>query len=126
MTDIITQTTPARNILNMLAMTCHEMSKSKGFWEGVDDLPEEIKTQVMGNKISLMHSELSEALEALRMKDFPQSKKIPEHSLLAEEFADAIIRILDFCGKYGIDIGGATISKILYNSDRPHMHGKKF
>jgi NTP pyrophosphatase (non-canonical NTP hydrolase) len=72
----------------------------------------------------LMHSEISEAVEALRDGN-PESVKIPGHSHVAEELADVIIRVLDYCGKHEIDIGRAILAKHRYNIDRPYRHGGK-
>lgn len=41
------------------------------------------------------------------------------------EAADIIIRVLDMCAAYGIDIEAAIAMKMEYNSTRPYMHGKK-
>lgn len=43
-----------------------------------------------------------------------------------DELADAVIRILDTCGKRGIDIHRHVQYKLLYNRTRAHKHGKKF
>ena len=40
--------------------------------------------------------------------------------------ADAIIRILDYCGEYKLNIAGALAAKMEYNLQRPHKHGKNF
>lgn len=44
---------------------------------------------------------------------------------VAIELADAIIRILDYCGKAGIDIEEAIAIKHEYNKTRPYRHGGK-
>lgn len=44
---------------------------------------------------------------------------------IATEFADCIIRILDYCGHEGIDIGEAIKIKHEYNKTRPYRHGGK-
>ena len=51
-----------------------------------------------------------------------QSKK-PEG--IAVELADCIIRILDYCGKVGIDIEDVIRRKHEYNKTRPYRHGGK-
>lgn len=41
------------------------------------------------------------------------------------ELADCIIRILDWCGKEGIDIEQIILTKHEYNKTRPYRHGGK-
>jgi NTP pyrophosphatase (non-canonical NTP hydrolase) len=80
-----------------------------------------------GDIISLIHSELSEALEDYRdnvgiTKVYFEGEKpcgIPI------EFADVIIRIFDACGKYEIDLEEALKLKMEYNKTRPYRHGGK-
>lgn len=44
---------------------------------------------------------------------------------MAVEMADCIIRILDWCGKEGIDIDDVIAEKMAYNKTRPYRHGGK-
>lgn len=44
---------------------------------------------------------------------------------IAVEMADCIIRILDWCGKEGIDIDQIISMKHEYNKSRPYRHGGK-
>jgi len=101
--------------LNFLTYIIHENVKAKGFWKVVND----------GEKIALMHSELSEALEALREGN-PKDLKLPKFDNLDIELADTIIRILDYCGHKGINIGEAVFAKIEYNETRQYKHAKEF
>lgn len=69
-----------------------------------------------GEVVALMHSELSEALEADRkglMDD-----KLPHRDGREVEFADCIIRILDTAEVLGLDVAGALIEKNRFNQQR--------
>lgn len=105
--------------INSLCKECHDTSISKGWWEeGVD--------RNDGELIALMHSELSEALEALRHGN-PKDDHLPEIDQIDAEMADTLIRIFDFCGARNINLGRALVLKMAYNKTRPHKHGgKKF
>lgn len=73
-------------------------------------------TRNFGEVVALMHSELSEALEADRkglMDD-----KLPRRSGVEVEFADCILRILDTAAALGLDVAGAVIEKNRYNRQR--------
>lgn len=78
-----------------------------------------------GSKIALMHSELSEALEADR-KDIQSDDKIPEFTGVEAELADTVIRILDFAGRHNLRLGEAITAKMLFNLTRPPKHGKAY
>lgn len=69
-----------------------------------------------GEVVALMHSELSEALEAHRKN--LMDDKLPDRSGIEVEFADCIIRILDTAAAMGLDVPGAIIAKNRYNRTR--------
>lgn len=79
-----------------------------------------------GERIALMHSELSEALEGMRHGN-PPSDKIGDKgfSQVEEELADCVIRILDYAAANKLNIAGAILAKHTYNIARPHKHGGK-
>jgi len=76
--------------------------------------------------ISLLHSEVSEAYEAYRDNEellwFQPSGK-PEG--IASELADVLIRLLDTCGRLGIDLEDVVDKKLAYNVTRGYRHGNK-
>jgi NTP pyrophosphatase (non-canonical NTP hydrolase) len=43
-----------------------------------------------------------------------------------EEIADAIIRLCDIAGIYGIDLDWHVKAKMAYNETRPRLHGKSY
>lgn len=99
-----------------IAFRVHQMAVEKGWWES---------DRNDGEMLALMHSELSEGLEALR-KDL-QSDHIPEFKGIEEELADVIIRIMDFAFARKLHLSEAILAKIAFNATRPHRHGgKKF
>lgn len=69
-----------------------------------------------GTFLMLMVSELSEAMEGER-KDL-MDDKLPHRKMAEVELADAVIRIADYCGKYGYDLEGAILEKMAYNRIR--------
>lgn len=66
--------------------------------------------------LALIHSEVSEALEAFRAGDATN---------FAEEMGDALIRILDSMTGLGIDIDVVVRSKLEKNRGRGYRHGGK-
>lgn len=97
----------------------YETAQAKGWYE--NGSPNE------GERIALMHSELSEALEAIRKDPDKPSEHIPCFTGLEEELADVVIRIMDFAQHKNLQVAQAILAKAAYNRTRPHKHGgKKF
>jgi NTP pyrophosphatase (non-canonical NTP hydrolase) len=94
-------------MINNLCKEAYLIAKSKG-WH---DEPRE-----MGTTLALIHSEVSEALEAERKGNAEN---------FAEELADVCIRVFDLCGSKGIDLETAISKKMEYNKTRSYKHGGK-
>ena len=96
----------------------HESARQKGFWDG------EYTNDKIGNKLALVHSEVTEVLEAIR------KSKGSEH--IVEEIADIIIRILDVYAAMRNEeqvlhsLDEILEKKININKERPRLHGNLF
>lgn len=92
--------------LNMLQKEIYKIAKDHGWHEGLLYFPV---------AIAMLHSELSEALEADR-KQLGKDK-------VAEELADVFIRLLDTCETLGINLIEAVYAKNNVNRTRAYRHG---
>jgi NTP pyrophosphatase (non-canonical NTP hydrolase) len=104
--------------LDALAALLHETAIEKGFWDG------EIGYDKIGNKLALVHSEVTEVLEAIR-----KNKGSEE---VVEEMADVLIRLLDIyaamrnTGDLIHSFDEVLNKKININKERPKLHGNLF
>ncbi len=80
------------------------------------------------------HGEVTELYEAWRAgelrspcdkADAMEALGLPRLSCLEEELADLVIRCFDESRRFGFDISRAIAAKHLYNTTRPHKHGKQ-
>jgi len=103
--------------LDDLSLELNDLATEKGFWTHQPDI------NFMLAKLALIHSEVSETLEALR--------KQKGQDAVEEELADILIRLLDFVGgaKKSGWISPSTsfeqviLNKIEINRRRPKKHG---
>ena len=91
---------------------CHGLAREAGWWDSrnLDD------PQTIPACLCLVHSEVSEAMEGARKNRMDDH--LPHRKALEVELADAMIRILDLAGAYELDLGGALVEKLVYNTQR--------
>lgn len=92
----------------------HGTASSAGWYR--DPKTGESIARNFGEVVALMHSELSEALEAHRKS--LMDDKLPHRPGIEVEFADCIIRILDTAAALKLDVAGALIEKNRFNQAR--------
>lgn len=117
-----------------LQTKAHQAAKSKGFYDESINVPE---------KLCLIHSEVSEALEAHRKgktancigfsksdewdnETFKNIFEVNVKGSLEDELADVLIRTVDLAKYLEIDLTFHIQQKMRYNSLRSYKHGKKY
>ncbi len=106
----------AGGAVNDLAKLCHDYSVLQGFYEDFD-LSAPLEGYMFPVKLSLIMTELAEAIEAHRKGDLEN---------LMEEMADIFIRLLDLAGAINMDVEGEIQKKMATNLKRPPKHGKAY
>ena len=109
------------NDLDDVGFTIHANAISKGFYDPVDRMEEQDILIFELKQLSMIHSEVTEVLEALRKNKGP--------SAVADEMADIFIRLVDLYsffrrrGKVDKSLSEAVTFKMNVNTERERMHG---
>jgi len=101
-----------------LVDVCHGAARDAGWWRDHKTGEPTINNPMcFSQKLMLIVSELAEAMEGDR-KNLPDDK-LPHRPMREVELADALIRIFDTAGAYGMDVAGALVEKMAFNAQRP-------
>lgn len=122
----------ARKSIDDITALCHQLAKEAGWWNDPGTGEPLNPAEQTSEKLLLIHSEVSEATEGFRKA--LMDDKLPDRTMLEVELADALIRIHDLAGALGLDLGGAVVDKLHYNTmredhkpeNRMREGGKKF
>ena len=126
-------------MINELAKQIHKNAKDKGFYE---------KEKNIGEMLCLIHSEVSEALEADRKGRYANTEMLEKFKTdntwkdndmndtqafivcvkdtFEDELADIMIRVMDLAAFKGIDLEKHIQMKMRHNACREKYHGKKY
>ncbi len=123
-------------MLNELAKDIHEMAADHGFWP-------DGKERNVSEVLMLIVSEAVEAMEEHRagrgvnetlyedpnvhgLWSTAKSERFRKPVGVPSELADVVIRTLDACAGWGIDIEAVIAEKMAYNTTRGNKHGKSY
>lgn len=105
-------------VIRILTTRIRKTAKEKGFWAEPEMMDK------YAGKLALVHSEVTEILEALRKRQGADK--------VTEEFADVLIRTFDLHGKLvedgeaTNDLWAVTLKKMDTNDARKPLHGHRW
>lgn len=114
----------AHTVFERMQEEVFRLNNSKGWFD---------EDRSVGDMVALLHSEVSEILEAYRTSKFEDATEhpvidmgvLPKPEGVGSEMADCLIRLLDMAKRWDVDLAAEFTRKMAFNWTRQYRHGGK-
>jgi len=105
--------------LNQIAAQAYQTAEEKGHHDDLQELPQRIALTV---RLAWVHTEVTEATQTVK-RYWSENPSDETRDSLAEEIADAVIRLCERAESVGIDLDYCVEWKMEKNRQREHRYG---
>jgi len=106
----------------------YQINVENGWWDDrntlIETSPNATPLVVIGC-LGLVHTEVSEAIEAVRKHDFATWGNTKAKDTLVRELAGTIVRCMDLAERFYMPLAEAIVEEIKANAERGFRHGGK-